>query len=440
MKPTRLKFVLPIFVILIWLTLASCSSPSQKVTYQLSGSAQTAVVAYRNAEGQLTQETVKLPWQMQLEVGESFSYAFYAFNPAPTGKVTCKVLTTARALGQATGKKYVSCTGDVISQGGTSSGLFTGSQDKYPEGSSLPREKLTGELVLFSYSAPKDDPELYLLDLQTQKRAPLTEGLAGGYSLALSPTEPKILFKIRRNNQDDLYLMDLSGGQAHAPVQITHSPEAENCPSWSPDGKQIIFDQLSKDASNPRYLVTLNASDGSQVSALPWPNSVTKHSIACPTWTPDGKQLTVISNQDGYSALYRMELDGTKLTPITQATDGEITDYAWSPDGQTLLVIYDGKNLVLMKPDGTLVKSLLSTEREIEAPRWDALGSKLLLSGIPAAQEPQAYYSSLFLLPLDSLEPEVLLKIKSTYLGDPLFLPEGLFSGLPAEPFQVTLP
>ena len=63
---------------------------------------------------------------------------------------------------------------------------------------------------------------------------------------------------------------------------------------------------------------------------------------ACqPSWSPDGKQLVFTTpcdgNQELYpgAALFTINADGTNLTPLPSVFGGDF-DPAWSPDGKKI--------------------------------------------------------------------------------------------------------
>ena len=115
----------------------------------------------------------------------------------------------------------------------------------------------------------------------------------------------------------------------------------------SPDGSQIAF-ILMPDSETPfpmGELWVMNA-DGTDVRFLAAADA--GHGYA-PAWSPDGTQIAFVvrENPDDSQAdqsagsllsnVYRIEVQGGTLTPITSFTDAIIETPVWSPDGTSLL-------------------------------------------------------------------------------------------------------
>ncbi len=99
--------------------------------------------------------------------------------------------------------------------------------------------------------------------------------------------------------------------------------------TWSsldvaPNGKQFVFDMLGD-----IYLADLA---GGQAKALTQDFAWNLH----PTISPDGRQIAFISDRDGASNLWVMDIDGTNLKQITKEKEDLIHSPAWRPDGQYL--------------------------------------------------------------------------------------------------------
>ncbi|UCH57593.1 MAG: PD40 domain-containing protein, partial [Candidatus Bathyarchaeota archaeon] len=112
-----------------------------------------------------------------------------------------------------------------------------------------------GTKVLFTYSEvnmeeDKYDTQIWLLDLKKKKPLQFTFGKENSSNPRWSPDGKRILFTSNRPSQDDLkaedekkkkaqvFVIPTDGGEAR---QITQVEEGVQNPSWSPDGKNILF-------------------------------------------------------------------------------------------------------------------------------------------------------------------------------------------------------
>lgn len=96
-------------------------------------------------------------------------------------------------------------------------------------------------------------------------------------------------------------------------------------PSFSPDGKQItIVSFRSEDLG-----LNLMSSNGSNVRRL------SKGGVQ-PSWSPDGRRIAFVSDQTGRNKVYVVKIDDTGLHQVTRARSN--TGPAWSADGKYLYV------------------------------------------------------------------------------------------------------
>ena len=164
----------------------------------------------------------------------------------------------------------------------------------------------------------------------------------------VSPDGKKIVFTSLKDGDLDIYTMNVDGTDVR---RLTTTPGYDGGPWWSPDGKQIAYrawhptdtalvsyrELLAQRLVRPNRmeLWVMNA-DGSgqrQITQLGGANFG-------PSWTPDGKRLIFSSNytqpRSGTFDLYLINLDGTGLERVTtnETFDGFPM---FSPDGRKLV-------------------------------------------------------------------------------------------------------
>ena len=123
----------------------------------------------------------------------------------------------------------------------------------------------------------------------------------------------------------DIWVMNPRRGLASA-RPLTRVPGFDGDPSWSPTGRQIVFE--STRSGNPDIWV-MNA-DGTS------PRDLTPKSLGFdgdPAWSPGGNRIAFTSMRDGTKEIYLMNPDGSGLLNITNSPADDF-DPTWSPDGQ----------------------------------------------------------------------------------------------------------
>jgi Tol biopolymer transport system component len=96
-------------------------------------------------------------------------------------------------------------------------------------------------------------------------------------------------------------------------------------PSWSPDGKQLVY---RASEGKGRNLVILDLASGSRRTLT---SSGANDNF--PAWSPKGDLIVFASDRDGDWELYTIRPDGSGLKRLTNVP-GNDAHPAWSPDGQ----------------------------------------------------------------------------------------------------------
>ena len=165
----------------------------------------------------------------------------------------------------------------------------------------------------------------------------------------LSPDGKKIVFTSLKDGDLDIYTMNADGTNVR---RLTNTPGYDGGAWWSPDGKQIVYranhptdstelrayrdllaQRLVRPAKVELFLMNADGSNQHQITHLGGANFG-------PSWTPDGKKIIFASNylspRSGNFDLFLVNTDGSGLEQLT--FDDTFDGFPeFSPDGKKLV-------------------------------------------------------------------------------------------------------
>ena len=240
-----------------------------------------------------------------------------------------------------------------------------------------------GKAVVYSMAGT-----LWRQSLGSPDAAQLTDGPGYDYQPDVSPDGRRVVYSSYRNDQVELRILDLATG---ADAALVSNGAVNLEPRWSPDGSKLVF--VSTAFEGRWHLFTLDLAAGStpiQISTdhdskLPrYYYSVWDHFIS-PTWSPDGRELILVSNAGriwGSGGFWRM---AARPGAVPRQIWFEETTWKgrpdWSRDGKRVVYSsYLGRQwnqLWLMTSDGGDPFQLTYGNYDNTNPRWSPDGTKI---------------------------------------------------------------
>lgn len=197
-----------------------------------------------------------------------------------------------------------------------------------------------GESLVYSM-----DGNLWRQDLGSETAIQLTDGDGLDYQPDWSPDGKTVVFARYSGSAVELMSLSMADGSV---VALTSNAAVNTQPRFSPDGSQIAWVTTAEDGHfrvaiadstgrplQPRMLRPARKSDVYRYYYSAWDHELS------PTWSPDGKELILVSNTEipyGSGAMWRVAVD-SEATPIpvqVEETSWQ-TQPDWAPDGKRVI-------------------------------------------------------------------------------------------------------
>lgn len=181
-------------------------------------------------------------------------------------------------------------------------------------------------------SFAEGDNEISILDVESRdvRRSISVRSVTAITNLAWSPGGESIAFTGLDGGISDLYVLNLETNDVR---QLTNDRYADLQPAWSPDGRYLAF-STDREGTDFRTLEWGNMRLGmydlqtNQVRTLEPFADALHHN---PQFSPDGRSLFFISDQDGFKDVYRLELESGVTNRVTNIATGVSGITAMSP-------------------------------------------------------------------------------------------------------------
>jgi Tol biopolymer transport system component len=218
---------------------------------------------------------------------------------------------------------------------------------------------------------------LVRFDLDSSQTTPLTSGKSTEWFPACSPKGDQVaywsnaeggIYNIWKVNMDGSNRLQLTFDEANGMGSSDQNLLMNNSPAWSSDGKKIIYSlegdiwTMDSDGFNPETLL-------SGQKAL------------CPSYSPDGKSILYLCmGEDPVFNLWTMNLSDRTPKKLTNYSDWNIGSPSFSADGKKILFNLYRENqtqVYTAAADGTNLLNITNNNRSL-CPRFAQNDRKIL--------------------------------------------------------------
>jgi Tol biopolymer transport system component len=178
---------------------------------------------------------------------------------------------------------------------------------------------------------------------------------------------------------DDIYTVNADGSNVRALTNY----QSVGSPSWSPDGRRILF--ISKPQFNEPMaagIYTMNR-DGNDVRLI-WSPETKDENFANPKWSPDGKTIAFMRMLPGepHPDLCLIPANGGEARVLVQFG----MQPSWSPDGSKIALSQEG-GIKTIHVDGSGLTALMPTKQSAASPAWSPDGKRIAFQMVVAGEQ-----------------------------------------------------
>ena len=226
--------------------------------------------------------------------------------------------------------------------------------------------------IVFSSNRENGNFEIYVMNIHGKNPRRLTKNRHDDFSPSWSPDGKRIVFTSERDGNSEIYVMNADGSN---PRRLTENGNFDQFPSWSPDGERIAFSSRRDGHFRNAFGITdeiyLMDTDGGNQQRL----TNNRGWDWFPSWSPDGERIAFASDRRGdfeNFEIYVMDADGGNQRRLTENRH-EDSSPSWSPDGEriTFNSRRDGNSeIYVMEANGGNQQRLTNNRQDDFQPAW----------------------------------------------------------------------
>ena len=183
--------------------------------------------------------------------------------------------------------------------------------------------------IVYQKRVNAEDVEILVYSLETGKSENVTNNPAFDADPSFSPDGKQIVFASLRDGNAEIYLMNADGGDVR---RLTDHPAWDSHPVFSPDGTSIAFPSNREGEDSDVYLMS---ADGGNVRRLTdWK---TNEFVEPGCWSPDGTQIAFVSDREGNDDIFVTSAEVFSPRLILSDREENLTSPVYSPNGEQIV-------------------------------------------------------------------------------------------------------
>jgi TolB protein len=234
----------------------------------------------------------------------------------------------------------------------------------------------TADSSTFAFVSDRDGkPAIYAMNADGSGQRRLVGDSNENYFPSWSPDGKQIVFYTHVSEKRwIIQTMDADGSNTR---KLVDDGICDGAPYWSPDGTRIAYTSAPDCDPDNREIVVVNA-DGSGKRLLT--NNDADDYLSA--WSPDSQRIAFTSDRDGNDEIYVMQADGSVPRRLTD-NPGHDHMASWSPDGTQIIFVSDrdgDDEIYVTGLDGSGLEQLTDDPAMDWFPFWSPDGREIVFN------------------------------------------------------------
>ena len=229
-------------------------------------------------------------------------------------------------------------------------------------------------LIVYAQEVAPDHYQLFTVRSDGTGNQQITRGAASSLKADWAPNGRSLVYELDRTDTAGIALSSADGTGR----KILTPTGFQGQPSFSPNGKWVVFERDSAPGDNGVWLIRANGTGSHRLTRNPFATSGECGCDTDPNFSPNGRWITFvrIKKEHQQQALFAVRPNGTGLHQVTPYSWEVAVKHDWSPDGKWILLTTNADlvrpeqaaNMVAIRPDGSGMRAITHfTDAKINA-------------------------------------------------------------------------